>query len=323
MATLATRYNLTDFNNITFDGFDFNLPEETVKIISELALQVGSPTYVKTPVFQKRENPLKSAVPLINNKKKKGKPMESTDEDWETLRTFQPTKIEHKTGIDAHIDTIRSHLNKMSEKNYIDYRNKIIELIDQTITENINEEDFMRVGTIIFEIASNNRFFSKMYADLYCDLITKYTSIRNVFDNSFNKFAELFDNIEYVDPSLDYDKFCKNNINNEKRKALSSFFINLMINGIITKHMIIKLLQNLLSQVYKNISCENKTNEVQELTENVALLYKSDFNYDNEEYLIEGMTIPQLIEKLARSKPKTYVGLNNKSIFKFMDIIGI
>ena len=53
------KYNLSDINNIIFQGFDFELPEETLKIISELALQVGSPDYVKTPVFQKRENPMK------------------------------------------------------------------------------------------------------------------------------------------------------------------------------------------------------------------------------------------------------------------------
>ena len=28
-------------------------------IISELALEVGSPDYVKTPIFQKKENPMK------------------------------------------------------------------------------------------------------------------------------------------------------------------------------------------------------------------------------------------------------------------------
>ena len=48
-----------DFNQILFQGFDYQLPEDTLKNISELALQVGSPDYVKTPVFLKRENPMK------------------------------------------------------------------------------------------------------------------------------------------------------------------------------------------------------------------------------------------------------------------------
>ena len=56
---MTTCYTLNDINNILFQGFDYKLPEETLKIISELALQVGSPDYVKTPVFQKRDNPMK------------------------------------------------------------------------------------------------------------------------------------------------------------------------------------------------------------------------------------------------------------------------
>ena len=49
------RYNLTDFHNITFNGFDIKLPEESLSIISEIAQQVGSPTYIRTPIFAKKE----------------------------------------------------------------------------------------------------------------------------------------------------------------------------------------------------------------------------------------------------------------------------
>ena len=97
----TTMYSLNDFNRITFDGFDFSLPEETVSIISNLALQVGSPGYVKTPVFQKRDNPLKPTSTSASGFKKKrsNKQMEVlNDDDWETLRTFQSTKIEKKVG---------------------------------------------------------------------------------------------------------------------------------------------------------------------------------------------------------------------------------
>jgi len=42
------KYAIQDFNAITFNGFNLTLPESTIKIISELSLQVGSPSYVKT-----------------------------------------------------------------------------------------------------------------------------------------------------------------------------------------------------------------------------------------------------------------------------------
>ena len=56
MSAKLNRYSLNDFNNLLFTGFNYELPAETIRIISELALEVGSPDYVKTPIFQKREN---------------------------------------------------------------------------------------------------------------------------------------------------------------------------------------------------------------------------------------------------------------------------
>jgi hypothetical protein len=330
--TATMKYTLKDFTNVIFDGFDYTLPEETIALISELSLEVGSPSYIKTPVFQKRENPLKassSAVPggfpINTNKKRRGnKNMEVlNDDDWETLRTFQTTKIEQKVGLDAQIDLIRSHLNKMSDKSYIDMRNKIVDLLDQLISEGISREDMMRVSTTIFDIASTNRFFSKLYADLYSDLINKYDIMKEIFTNCFESFMELFNNIEYVDADKDYDKFCKINKDNERRKALSAFFVNLMKNEIITAADLKALLCNLMRQLVEFIKEDNKKNIVDELTENIALLYSKTLfdEEEQDEYLIDGSPILETITKLANSKVKMYPSLSNKSIFKFMDMI--
>jgi hypothetical protein len=192
------KYTIEDFKTITFNGFNLTLPEDTIKIISELSLQVGSPNYVKTPVFQKRENPLKQTTQPVIDKRKKGKNMEINDDDWSVIRNFQTTKFDVKEGINAQIDVFRSYLNKMSDKNYMDMRNKIIDIIDNLILENITDEDMVRVSSIIFDIASTNRFYSKMYADLYCDLSTKYDTMKNTFENNFKKFFDLFIMINFV-----------------------------------------------------------------------------------------------------------------------------
>ena len=310
-------YNLKDFNDFIFNGFNLTLPDEAIQIISNLAKEVGSPDYVKTPVFKKRENPMK-VEPLL----KKGKGPRSNEWGDETVKSFQPTKLEEKNGIDAHFDAIRSNLNKMTDKNYIETRNKIIDIIDDINKANTGQDDMTRISTFIFDIASNNRFFSKMYAELYSDLINKYESMRVVFENSLNMFTQLFNQIEYVESTVDYDKFCKINKDNEKRKALSSFFINLMINKIISKETIVDITRNLMFQMYTLILLENKKNEVDELTENIALLYRKElYKSSSSTYeLIDGMTIPQIIDKLASSKTKDYKSITNKTIFKFMDL---
>lgn len=325
MTALNMKYTLIDFSDITFNGFDLVISDHIIKMISDLASEVGSPTYVKTPVFQKRENPMKaeSSTKNPNYKKRRGnKDMEIlNDEHWEPIKNFQPTKIESKCGIDIQIDTIRGFLNKMTDKNYIDNKNKIIDVINNLVSENVSNEDIIKVSTTIFDIASTNRYYSKIYADLYSELINHYDMMRIVFEESLNKFISLFDNIEYVDSVVDYDKFCKINKDNEKRRALSSFFINLMTNKIISKEIIISITRNLLFQIYTFISEENKKNEVDELTENISILYKKNM-YDSIQYeLIDNMTIQQVIEKLAHSKSKDYKSFTNKSIFKFMDMI--
>ena len=50
------RYTKADFDKIQMDGFSYTLSPDTMKIIQEIANQVGSPEYIKTPQFEKREN---------------------------------------------------------------------------------------------------------------------------------------------------------------------------------------------------------------------------------------------------------------------------
>jgi hypothetical protein len=328
-------YTLERINEILYQGFEYKLPDETLAIISQISSEVGSPDYIKTPVFQKRENPMKvepntyvkesSSASGGGHKKRRGKANEIVnDEDWEQLRTFQTTKIEEKSGINTQIDNIRVNLNKMSDKNYSDMRDKIIAIIDNLIVDNITAEDMARVSSIIFDIASTNRFYSKMYADLYSELAVKYEALKNTFENNFKKFVDLFNIIEYVDPKVNYDKFCEINKSNEKRKALASFYLNLMNNGNIYKSQIMLITRNLLEQLYRYISLEDKKNEVDELIETIAILYQKDiYYYDDGEYYeqIDGLTINEVIEKIAKSKVKDYKSLTNKALFKFMDLI--
>jgi hypothetical protein len=343
MMTQNMKYSLNDINNIIFQGFDFKLPEETLKIISELALQVGSPDYVKTPVFQKRDNPMKvepreSVFGGISRecnvtgggggfkKNRRNKATEIVnDEDWEAIRSFQPTKIEEKVGFDANLDQIRVLLNKLTDKNYIDICNKIVDFIDKLVKENITPENMKCLSSTIFEIASMNRFYSKVYADLYSELSTKFDIMKTITENNLCEFTGLFTTIEYVDPKINYDRFCEINKTNEKRKSLATFYLNLMNNSIIPKKTIMEITRNLLNQVYTFIlSDEDKKNEVDELTETVAILYKKEL-YENDigdDYeLIFDFTISQVVEKIANSKVKDYKNLTNKTLFKFMDLI--
>ena len=333
MSVSIQKYSIDDFNSILFQGFDFKLSDETLNIISELALKVGSPDYVKTPVFQKQENIMKASeiskeLGDKNGGFKRGRRGKSQEilnnEDWNAIRNFQTTKIEEKSGLDADIDSIRANLNKLTDKNYIDIVNKIFEIIDRLISENITLDNMTKLSATLFDIASTNRYYSKVYADLYSELSSKYPTMKDTFEKNLENFTELFNTIEYVDPTVNYDKFCEINKINERRKALAAFYLNLMSNGMITNVKIMEITRNLLAQLYAFISQDNKKNEVDELTETVAILYKKELyeDDDGDDYsLIEGLNISEVIDKIANSKVKDYKSLTNKSLFKFMDLI--
>ena len=349
MATTATnsnmKYSLNKFQETVFYGFEFTIPEKTVALINELAAQVGSQTFVRNTVFSKKEHGegivfgLNSNFRLgggagggggANKKRKGNRSMEVNNDDWESLRTFQATKINEKSGIDLHIDALRSLLNKISDKTYLDIQEKIIVKMDEVLADpEFDEEVVNKVSMAFYDIAANNKFFSKIYADLYAVIATKYSFMRAFFNSKYEKFIDEFNNMTFVDAKVNYDLFCEANKLNENRKANTQFFVNLASNGFLEKKLIVMNLKNLLELVMSMINQTDKKNEVDEITENVAILYKKDIvdsvlddpDCDEEDYEVSGDSIADTITILARSKAKDFKSLSNKSIFKYMDLV--
>lgn len=326
-------YNLPQIENIIFEGFDYTVPEETMKIILNLTQQVGSPSYDKTPVFKKRDHVFGSVsgsgsasgsasgheaqAPRV----RKNKNVEMNAAEWKEMCKFQTTQLEEKQGIDKELDSIRSFINKITDKNYTDIRNKIIQVIDNVIAANA-DVDLSFIGSNLFNIASSNRFYSKNYAELYADLLRKYKFLESYYQEKLEEFIKSFDHIEFVDPEENYDKFCEINKANEKRKALSMFYINLMHKAVVSKNAMANVIRDLIAKVVDLISMENKKIQVEEITENIAIMYKPElFEMRSICEDIYGLSVPETIEKIAKSNVSDYKSLTNKTIFKFMDLI--
>lgn len=334
VANNTMKYNLQKFKETIFYGFDFVIPDDTVTIINYLTNEIGSSAHISNPVFQKKDiNQGDTIFTMNKNKgkyKKNSKFNESNDGDWEQLRSFQSTKIVQSSGLDGHIDNLRSNLNKLTDKTYQDICAKITSILDEIInSEDFNETTLSLVSTVIYDISSTNKFFSKIFADLYAELVNKYTWLRTVFDKNFSKFSDKFEEIQYVDPDVNYDGFCDNNKVNEKRRANSQFIVNLALNGFISKLSVARILRQLLDTIMNTITRSDKKNEVDEMTENVAILFNKDIieeaendsDYEEDELEISGNTIVETITLLAKSKTKDYKSLSNKAIFKYMDLI--
>lgn len=315
-------YTIQDFNTIIFNGFNFTLSEDIVQKINELAAQVGSPTYIKTPVFQKKDRTAESASQCSNLKRRRDVTKYNNYPSHDHDKIFNATKILHKTGLAGDIDLIRSYLNKITDRTFVDMKTNIIGLLDKLIQENtISQPELMRISSYLFEFASTNRYFSKLYAGLYTDLVNKYECMKKTLDDSFHSFLELFTNIEYVDPDVNYDEFCRINKINEKRKSLSTFFINLSANNMLPHDKLVDLTYIMIQRVLEYIPMADKKAHVDEYTENIAILFDKEIYANVSDKLIDGKTIIETIQMLATTKPKTYPSLSSKCIFKYMDLV--
>jgi hypothetical protein len=310
---MSYTYTLEDIRDFIFKGFDYSIPEHVMNKINELSKKVGSPDYIKTPVFKKREN-----IPNKQHIRDTKPNQNSTYNEWDTLKKFKATKIETKTG--GELDEVRSYINKITDKNCKEMTNKIIEII-QKLMETRATNELETVANTIFDIASSNRYFSKNYAELYAALSNEFEFMKLAYQEHFKNYLDLFEEIQYVDPDENYDKFCQVNKQNEKRKALSTFYLNLMFSGVISKCEIIQITKKMFEKLRVLIDDETKKKETEELTDNITILYQKDFYEDYQKEVVSGLNINQIIEKLAKSKAKDYKGLTNKTLFKFMDLV--
>jgi hypothetical protein len=328
------QYTILDYEDITNAGFICNLSQETLNVISKLSEQVGAPTYIKTPIFLKKDvkGPglgmglgLGASGGLGGYKKTKPRANEITDDDWEAIRAFQTTQKHISEGIEKNMDNIRGFLNKITDKNEDAMIRDIKNEISQLITHETSQENMMKIGYSIFNIASSNSFYSELYARLFKSLMNDYDIFKKIFEDNFKEFMNLFNTIEYVDSKKNYDKFCDYTKTNDKRRAMSLFVVNLMINEVIEKDEIIDIINQIQKLISSYICKAEKSNEVEELTENLYIIItKSKECLASVESIQESWaTIINNLEFVSMLKPKMkeYPSITNKTIFKHMDII--
>ena len=329
LGQITPSYQISDFEAITWNGFECELPQQMIDLISRIADQVGAPSYVKTPVFPKRDKPDdqvqgQGQVPGgAARKKPRTTSAEITEDDWESIRSFQATELKKRQGIDAHLDGIRSDLNKITDKTYDEVFAALCARIDD-LKDEPDTTHFLTVGEAIFNTASSNHFFSAVYARLFRQLLHKYNAVfRTVFETNFDQFMSLFKTIEHADAKKDYARFCEVNKTNDKRRAMSLFIINLMKEGVITTFKIVDIVQQLQSLIREHLRQSDRANEVEELTENLFIILKDAHQCLKIGHADEWIVIVSEVEYTGQLKPKNakYPSITNKTIFKHMDIL--
>jgi len=305
---LADRqYTLSDFKQYEQLNISNELHLDVIEKINRIAKRVGAPSYQKTPVFKRN-----------HYHKKNIKKENITSADWQTIRNFKKTKLAKNTeGIEAQMDKIRSCLNKLTDKTY-DLMIDEIKYIMKDINKEQNQDSFEKIGVAIFEIGSFNKFWSRLYARLYKDLIVVYPFMKDICIKNFQSFKELFKTINYCDANEDYNKFCEYNKENEKRRALSSFFVICADLDIIDKTEMTKIIVDFIEGVKQDINKEGKLNNVEEMVQNISIMITAGKGFIKS--LGQFTYVLQEIEKFSQMNHKEYPSLSSKIVFKFMDL---
>ena len=294
------RYNLDFFQQYERTKADHNVSQVVIDTINNLAQLVGAPSYVKTPNFKEKNH--------SRNKKNKT--------DWALIRNFKVTKIEKKIeGIEHDMNVLREFLNKMTNKTY---EENVKEIILKVKTFENDKKNLTIICKYIFEMASSNKFYSVMYANLYKTLIDEFKEMKEECFNQLEKFLKTFEEITYIDPDNDYDGFCDMNENNERRRALSQFFINLMKEEVIDNKEIIKIILALHKQIFEYLKEGNNKNRVEEFVENISIMLSSNKSFFENNKSWE--KIEKDINIITSAKKNDFPSLTNKIIFRYLDI---
>jgi hypothetical protein len=294
-------YSLEDINVIKTQGFSCLLPDKSLALIKKLASLVGSDQYVKTPNFPKKKKNFNIVKP----------------EDWALIKNFKPTERPKHTDSEKLLNTVKGALNKITDKNYDIQKTVICDLLNS----GISEEDYAKITELILNIASTNKFYSKVYADLFDDLIRLDERFVEKLDKEIDGYLSKFGDIIKTDSNADYELFCQINAENEKRKALSMFLVNLMINKVVSTTKIISLIHSLINNFSQHVVKDDVYHFTVEISENLFILISNGFNMINESDSDAAGDIKNEMKNFTKLKVKDTPSLNNKIRFQLLDLL--
>ena len=308
----------------------------------------------------------------------------SNTEDWNSGKSFKPTKIMSKEGVEKDINDIRISLNKISNKNYETHRDLIVSLVEKfmeyaldrgqngkgaesLLTTNsggdlrslkpakrvssyfANPDEFAdalltqevayghlkslekeenvdaisnikKISQFIFDIASTNKFYGNIYADLYKELVEKFEIFTIILNDFVSNYNHNIYTLQYVDSNVDYDAYCEYNKANEIRRATASFLVLLMNRSVLKTSTLTDLIIHFQSVFTKYISEENRTNEADEITEVLFLLITLGAEILSQLPEWESTIIPNIIIT-SKLKAKEQKSMSSRSVFKYMDLL--
>jgi len=289
-------YSISQITEIRDNGFIFELSDSSLEVINTISEIVGASSYIRTPIFPKKDKKNKSYKEHIVDP------------------NFKPTVMNKEV---TNVVKVRALLNKLTEVNYDVIFEEINEII-KDVADGKNIEELNKVSDFIFLTAGTNKAFSKIYAKMYKDCINRYNIFQDILNNHLEKHLEMFKTVEVVDSTEDYEKFCTINRINDERRSLSLFISNLYNLSVIDEKIINNIIELLHDNLEKSMILQDKAGLVTELSENSSIIIINSIL--KLKLTNKWKEIVEYVKIMKMRKNKDFTSLPSKTIFKYMDI---
>lgn len=256
----------------------------------------------------------------------------SSSANWEDIRVpFKSTVIEKASdeGVQKWIQDIRACINKLSAKNYENQRDKILEYLDKC-NQSANDDDSTKsenlktIANFIFTVASTNKFYVDIYANLYVELVGKYDVFRELLYSYLNTYVNSIKDMHYVDANENYEQYCQYNKQNDMRKATAIFIVRLVEKKVVSMLRLLNIMNSFQELSSQMVDLEGRENEVHEIAEILYLFIqegKSTLEECKGEWIWKFVIEPH-IQTMSQCKRGDKKSLASRTIFKYMDMTG-
>lgn len=303
--------------------YSFRLDREVMQLISTMVSQIGAPI---VHTSSKKELDQQPSTQWKIVRKPESKLVTKTPKS--KIVPDELIRKDDKAILSENIDEIRILLNKLTTKTYLETVEAMTKRLQsfQRYHRNgyLDKSILTKISETIFTIATQNQFYSKLYADLFSELVSQFDFLQSMFDsyaeNVMEKFLDVGENVS----EENYELFCKMNQTNDQRKSLAEFFVNLIKNNIISDATHKQYCVTMLKTVMTYVTEPDKKYQVEVLVDVLGILYDKGkistvlFIHNDEE-----MKFSKCIKKFSKSKSTDFPSLSKKTIFKFMDMQGV
>ncbi len=328
-------YHLDDYTRIQMDNNSgYMLPDQVIESIRTLCAEIGYDINTTKDTYINQHNAGHQHTPTVSgggaepkqfkSRDSRGPPSRAKPDNWKSKIDFKVSKFAVLDGIQEIESEIRSLINKINDTNRDAKTSEICDKIDDLVSESSDDlaENMNKIFNTIYDIIMSNAAMSETYALLLSTIYTKYTDyVHEALVSRIEAYKASFKDIVEVDPNQDYDAFCAFTTQNIARKKASAVFATVSkLNTIpvLDATNIQSIMRIMIADVSSSISSKEKQKEVEEATESLITYFT----------ILGELAAPikaeymPLFKEITQYKTGEKPGLNARTKFKYMDIVG-